>query len=252
MQRSPDGLRVRQLTRFFQYKYGTELPDDDAGRDDLRIVFDHMVRLKNGRVRMTAFVSLWTPWLSAAEFETLVDDVAAGPPRYYRADQLGERIGLTDAVRTLLRITTIGAVDFNREQRLMRRLRNKAAAEHARRRLKRQAVRDRLVRAVYVLPATKNTKPIAECSRGAQVIHQWLDGKGKQTIPQMAAAAVAADSALAPIALSPHAGKLDRDAVRRKLLRYCAELVDGGHVAWELVTGLQYDTRQVWRLDQAG
>lgn len=250
-QRSPDAFRIQDLTRFFRYKYGTELPDDDAGRDDMRAMFEHMARLNNGRARMKSFAELWAPWLSADELGTLIDDITAGPPRFDSADELGQRIGLKDAVRTALTITTIGGIGCNKEQRLARRKAEKAAAERERRRLKGLAVADRYVRAVYVLPASHNTKPIDECSVGARLVYRWLDGKGKRTIPELADATIAANSTLNPIARSPQARKLDRDAIRRKILRYCSELVDGGLIGWELVPAIRSDVRQVWRLDQA-
>ena len=52
--------------------------------------------------------------------DDLIADIAAHPIRW-RADKLAHRVGLTDATRTRLGITTIGAIDVTREERAARR-----------------------------------------------------------------------------------------------------------------------------------
>jgi hypothetical protein len=66
------------------------------------------------------------------ECTDLIDRVTSKPLRW-TADTLAWRIGLNDATRTLLKITTIGAIDLNKVQRAERRKQRDAAAHRARR-----------------------------------------------------------------------------------------------------------------------
>jgi hypothetical protein len=66
------------------------------------------------------------------ECTALINRVLAKPLRW-TADTLAWRIGLTDATRTLLKITTIGATDCNKAQRAERRRQQDASAHRARR-----------------------------------------------------------------------------------------------------------------------
>ena len=83
------------------------------------------------RARVTSWLSLWAPWMPADEVMRLVDAVTTKTLRW-RADTLAARLGLTEAVRTRLRITTIGAIDLTKGER-----------EEARKARKRQAERGR-------------------------------------------------------------------------------------------------------------
>lgn len=127
-------VRLRELERFFRYRYGDILPDDDAGRDDLLVAAHHIATTYRAPDRhIRAWASLWAPWLTEDELAALVRQVIQNPITW-RADTLAWRIGLTDAVRTLLRITTIGAIDCNKDQRQQRRQQKKNAGKIARRR----------------------------------------------------------------------------------------------------------------------
>ncbi|WP_210241925.1 hypothetical protein [Bradyrhizobium elkanii] len=127
-------VRLRDLERFFRYRYGDTLPDDDAGRDDLLVAAHHIATTYRAPDRhIRAWASLWAPWLSDAECTDLIAQVVKKPISW-KPDTLAWRIGLTDAVRTLLGITTIGAIDCNKEQREQRRQGKKNAGKTARRR----------------------------------------------------------------------------------------------------------------------
>ena len=85
------------------------------------------------RGRMTTWLSTWAPWMPPGEAAGLIERAIAKPTRY-RADTLARRLNLHLAERTLLNVTTIGAVDKPKKQRdAERRERNRLAKEKQRR-----------------------------------------------------------------------------------------------------------------------
>jgi len=115
------------------------LPDDDAGRDEALVMAHHLARRPGDRRRhITAWLELWAPWMPPAEVAALITAVLARPIRW-RADTLAQRLNLTDAERRRLRITTIGASDKTKAQRLAERKERKRAADRLRRQRNRQA-----------------------------------------------------------------------------------------------------------------
>lgn len=113
-------LRLHDLARLFRHRYGTVLPDDDAGRDDLAVAVNHLASLARPRRHIANWISLWAPWLSIAEHDAIVGPALANP-MYWKADPLAWRLRLTKEERTMLGITTIGAIDQNKAARVKRR-----------------------------------------------------------------------------------------------------------------------------------
>ena len=129
-------LRVRDLNRLFQARYGLTLPDDDAGRDDAAVMAHHLVGLPgNPAERITHWLELKAPWFMIGETKALIAETITHPMRW-RADKLAWRMRLTAADRKALRITTIGAIDASKGQRSAQRRDRKRKAEEARRRAK--------------------------------------------------------------------------------------------------------------------
>jgi hypothetical protein len=95
--------RLRDLGRLFHHRYGSLLPEDDSGREDLAVALDHIVRRSDGPLVLPKWVRSWAPWISESDLETMV--AAAG--RTWTATALGTHLGLTDEERTKLKITTI-------------------------------------------------------------------------------------------------------------------------------------------------
>ena len=87
----------------------------------------------NAQRRIPAWLSLWTPWMSLTEVQALTTKVIAKPIRW-SADKLGKRLNLTEAERQRLKITTIGAADVDKAERLARRNERKRLREQERRR----------------------------------------------------------------------------------------------------------------------
>jgi hypothetical protein len=114
---SMSALRCAELNRLFSDRYDSSLPDDDAGRDDIRIMVHHLALMSGDqRARMKTWLSTWAPWMSAEQTVALTDAVIAKPIRW-RADKLAERLNLRETDRARLSITTIGAVDMTKAER---------------------------------------------------------------------------------------------------------------------------------------
>ena len=113
-------LRLHDLARLFRARYGIELPNDDAGRDDMMVAVNHLASLAHPKKRINDWLDLWCPWLSRSESATIIAK-AIVHQQHWTADQLAWRFNLLDEDRTYLGITTIGAVDCNKQQRIKRR-----------------------------------------------------------------------------------------------------------------------------------
>lgn len=122
-------LRLNDLARLFRARYGVVMPDDDAGRDDIAVAVNHLASLPRPKGRIHAWLCLWCPWMTIADQERITA-AAIMHQQHWTADQLAWRLRLTDADRTALGITTIGAIDCSKRQRTMRRkARQKANAK---------------------------------------------------------------------------------------------------------------------------
>ena len=128
-------LRVADLKKLFYARYGRVLPDDDAGRDDAFVMAQHLAKRPNPERRIPAWLSLNCPWMSQTDVQKLTAKAITKPLRW-RADKLARRLNLHEAERQRLRITTIGAVDVDKAQRIHRRKEAKRRAMAAARRAK--------------------------------------------------------------------------------------------------------------------
>lgn len=122
--------RISQLEKFFADQYGAVLPDDDAGLDDIFVMANHLAHLDAPKARIRAWVQQWAPWYGERRTAKLIKTVICKPLKW-TADRLAERIGLNDATRTRLGITTIGATDCKKAKRETRRKQRDAARHKA-------------------------------------------------------------------------------------------------------------------------
>lgn len=113
-------LRMHDLARLFRARYGVVLPDDDAGRDDIEVAANHLASLAHPKGRIIKWIRLWAPWMSVAEQDDIIA-AAITSQKHWTADQLAWRMRLTDADRSVLGITTIGAIDCPKAERTERR-----------------------------------------------------------------------------------------------------------------------------------
>lgn len=127
-------FRMAELFDVFNYRYGAApLPDDDAGRDDLKLMFQVLSTTRDAARRMVDVARTWAPWMTPDELAALVADVETHPRRF-KADTVAARLGLTDEIRTLLKLRTIGAIDKPAEQRAAERREQQRRAKEQKRR----------------------------------------------------------------------------------------------------------------------
>jgi hypothetical protein len=128
-------LRTAELDRLFEHRYrGILIPDDDAGRGDVRIMLHTLGRRSDPIQRIDAWLAARAPWFAGDERDRLIEAVLDNPLRW-RADTLGRTLGLTTEVRTLLKIRTIGPIDSTaaerKEARRLKSLERKRAIRRA-------------------------------------------------------------------------------------------------------------------------
>lgn len=127
-------FRMAELFRVFCHLYGgAPLPDDDDGRDSIKLVFQVLSTTGNAAGRMVDVARTWAPWLPPDELEALVADVVARPRRF-KADTIAARLGITAAIREQLALRTIGAIDKPAEQRAAERREQQRQAKEQKRR----------------------------------------------------------------------------------------------------------------------
>lgn len=114
------GLRLNDLAKLYRARWGYELPDDDAGRDDLEIALNHLANLPHPQRRIELWAKLWAPWLTISELDQIAQPVLMRP-QIYTADALGWKLRLSAVDRQRLGITTIGAYDQSKAERTKRR-----------------------------------------------------------------------------------------------------------------------------------
>lgn len=107
------------LNKFFAYRYGGGkdyvFPDDDAGREDLRILLDHYYW--SNRWAMPRAIKKRAPWMSEQEADGLLAHIEAFPRRY-RSATLGKLLGFSGKEwRRGLRLRTIAPFDMTAEER---------------------------------------------------------------------------------------------------------------------------------------
>lgn len=110
------GLRLNDLARLFRGRYGTTLPDDDAGRDDVEVAVHHLVRLRGHVGQAERWIEVWAPWMSRGEAAAMIAR-ATDKPQVWKADDLAARLGITKEERAMYGITTIGAIDQTKDER---------------------------------------------------------------------------------------------------------------------------------------
>ena len=124
-------IRKHELQLLFAERYrGGRLPYDDAGRDDLRLMFDHLAQ--RGPDFCRAWARTWMPDMPDDELNALIDD--AGEGKRWTPVPLGKALRLTNVERIRLDIRTIRPIDRTKAQ-LDQDRRERHAETEAKRRL---------------------------------------------------------------------------------------------------------------------
>ena len=111
-------LRLRDMRNYLRCRYGHTLPDDDAGREDLRELLYTISVGPNPAIKMPKAIELWAPWMSPAEAGELIDAINLMPIwlRKPSARELGKRLRVTNQMRQLWRLWTIAPYDMTDEE----------------------------------------------------------------------------------------------------------------------------------------
>lgn len=153
-----EAKRMAELTQWFEFVYGGTFPDDDAGREDIKIACHHMAQRRRGaRDRILSYLKENAPWMSEAEAKNLADKVIAKPCKY-QADTLAELLGVTDAKRTEFGFTTIGAIDVTKAERAERR-KERWRTNSAKLRVRQRIAKGGPTRAEYEAKSASKAKP---------------------------------------------------------------------------------------------
>jgi hypothetical protein len=87
--------RIKDIERYLAGRYGRVVPDDDAGREDLVILLNHLAQNPvDPQAKMRAAVHSWAPSMDHDEMLALVEMIAK-KPRRYRAKTLGRLMRIT-------------------------------------------------------------------------------------------------------------------------------------------------------------
>lgn len=173
-------LRISDLSTLFRSRYGITLPDDDAGREDMRLAVDHLAALPHPAKAITRWLETWAPWLTLAEHRQIIAEGIANQ-RHWKADALAWRLRLTREQRTMLGITTIGAIDMAKAARTKRR----RDRDRARKAAKRQAA-GVVPRRQYEATSAEQTKPWIAAGISRRTWYRWraasLDEYGQPSV----------------------------------------------------------------------
>ena len=128
-------IRLREIERLISARYRPVLPPKEPVALNAAMASAHHIALLGGDVErhILDWLRLWAPWM-APEAASRIAARAIAQPVKFSADMLAWRLRLTLAERASLGITTIGAVDFNKEQRQLARKVKRASADRERRR----------------------------------------------------------------------------------------------------------------------
>jgi hypothetical protein len=154
-------LRYGALLRLFRHRWGNELPDDDAGRDDLWLLVTNVsLAAAEPEKKMRHVIEVWAPWMSAEEREAYTKHVW-GLDIYERtptALELGKRLGLTNAEREALKLWPFRPIDKTEEE-----IAEQAKARERERRAHKRRERGVRAREAYLAELASRPQPwIAE------------------------------------------------------------------------------------------
>ena len=124
-------LRQGDIGTVLLDRWGATVPPDDAGRDDLRLLLLYVSAGPNAFLNLPRTIEKWAPWMTPDEADELIDEVNR-TPHLPGARQLGQELGVTNAIRERLKVWRITACDMTASQR--REWRRRKAKERDRRR----------------------------------------------------------------------------------------------------------------------
>jgi hypothetical protein len=169
-------LRLGDVQKVLRQRYGHTLPDDDAGREDLReLLLPISLGQEAGR-KMENAVQVWAPWMNAAEAGQLMDEINRSPVylRKPTGRELGERLRLTYQERQAWGIRTIAPCDLTDDELLERR-----KARAAFRKWKRRQAAGTRTRAKYLASFAKSQNKQRPWEQEGISRSQWFARRAK-------------------------------------------------------------------------
>lgn len=139
--RAMAAIRIAELLRWLAdvIDAGHDLDEPSKWSEGVaRIFVHHFVVLGDGNRKAADWLDTYCPWIERRDREHMITE-ANHCPLKWTADRLAWKIRLTDAKRTELKITTIGAIDCSRDERAARRKRQRAELMRRHRAARRQA-----------------------------------------------------------------------------------------------------------------
>jgi hypothetical protein len=177
-------VRLGHVQKLLRDRYGTTVPDDDAGAEDLRVLL-HVKALCYSPARreqaLLNAIEIWAPWMGADTARAVAAEITAKPMKL-KADTLGRMLNLDSATRERLRLwqirpAEIDAVEFKKWQRERRRQRQREIGRRRRRN------RGSLPRAQWLAEhSTASAKPWI--AAGVSRATWYRDRALRQTCPQ--------------------------------------------------------------------
>ena len=125
------------LIRLFRHRYGHELPDDDAGIEDLWLLLQNVsLAVSGAEKKIRNAIETWAPWLSESDAQARIEllNVLTIYERTPTAAELGERLRVTSAERELLKLWQFKPIDMTDEQLAAHRKRKNNERRKAKRR----------------------------------------------------------------------------------------------------------------------
>jgi hypothetical protein len=161
-------VRIGDLHKLFRRRYGDqyEFPDDDAGREDLRVLVDHYSLACPSVIPKV--LKERAPWLTGIERDDFLQEVTRHP-RFWPSRELAIKLNLAEAERGRLKIQTIAAVDVTDEERTQMRKTSNAELQRAKRRAQGAKSRDE-----RLASSKSRTKPWLALGLGRSVYYAKL------------------------------------------------------------------------------
>jgi hypothetical protein len=130
-------LRYGNLRKLIQFRHGIFLPDDDAGREYLRLLLDNLSTAKHDpESKMRHAIDMLAPWMFALERERMVEFMGTLEyrERIIGAEAVGEAVRLTNEERTRLGLWLLHPIDAEKVDLVEQRKARAADRRRARRR----------------------------------------------------------------------------------------------------------------------
>lgn len=147
-------LRIRDLNRLFQARYGHKAPDTPQVREHVAIIAHHLAQLPyNTEKSVMGWLEGNAPFYTITETKELLASVSFSP-KHWKARRLGFLLKLPFNDRAKLRITTIAAYDMTEARRELRR---KQMAKERMERIRRE--KGAIPRADFLAKSISKTRP---------------------------------------------------------------------------------------------